>query len=93
MAYVDIDRLKRIAEKARCIIDVVAMPGTYIVTGDPLVRAYPPHVESDFKKMSGRPSRSAPHARRFTTFALHYSNLSKLPCAALPPGATTRTQP
>lgn len=50
VAYVDLDRLKRVAEKAGCIIDVRAMPGTYIVTGDPLVRVSPPNVEPDFIK-------------------------------------------
>lgn len=40
--HVDLDQLKRVAEKTGCVIDVVAMPGTYVVTGDPLVRVSPP---------------------------------------------------
>lgn len=48
--YVDLDRLRRAAEKAACVIDVVAMPGVYIVSGDPLVRVSPPNDADDFVK-------------------------------------------
>ncbi|MDJ0323289.1 DUF2254 domain-containing protein [Cryobacterium sp. PH31-AA6] len=38
---VDLDQLERIAENAGCLIDVVAMPGDYVVHGEPLVQVSP----------------------------------------------------
>jgi len=48
--YVDFDRLKRAAENAECTIDVMAMPGVYIVAEDPLVRVSPPNDATAFVK-------------------------------------------
>ncbi|MDJ0337864.1 DUF2254 domain-containing protein [Cryobacterium sp. PH31-O1] len=47
---VDLAQLKRVAEKAECLIDVVAMPGAYVVTTDPLVRVSPPIQDPAFVK-------------------------------------------
>ncbi|MDJ0349909.1 DUF2254 domain-containing protein [Cryobacterium sp. PH29-G1] len=47
---VDLAQLRRIAENADVIIDVVAMPGAYVVAGDCFVRVSPPTHEPAFGK-------------------------------------------
>ena len=47
---VDLVQLRRVAENADVIIDVEAMPGAYVVAGDPLVRVSPPAHEPAFAK-------------------------------------------
>ena len=47
---VDLDQLRDIAEKAGCVLDVVAMPGTFVIPGDSLVRRSTAAEKSDFDK-------------------------------------------
>lgn len=50
VGYVDLNRLARAADKAECVVDVLAMPGSYIVTGDALVLVSPPNDAPEFVK-------------------------------------------
>ncbi|GAA4266633.1 DUF2254 domain-containing protein [Frondihabitans peucedani] len=47
---IDLDELRDIAKDAGCVLDVVAMPGTFVIPGDPLVRVSPADKITDVLK-------------------------------------------
>lgn len=47
---VDLSRLRKIAEKAHCVIDVTAMPGSYLVAGDQLVAVMPGGISEQMNR-------------------------------------------
>ena len=62
---VDLDKLREIAEKAGCVLDVVAMPGTFVIPGDPLVHTSPtdgaPNIEKKVRAAFGFGTARTPH--------------------------------